>query len=111
NQASSSDASAQIPRFLVDQAQFPYDFGPAFVAALVQRGGNTELDAAFRNPPTLDAQIVNPSSYQPGAGVPTVPLAKLPAGDKALDPPSGFGQVTLLEMLGDQIGFLAAWPA
>jgi hypothetical protein len=111
SQASTGNTSAGVPGFLTDQAQFPYDLGPTFVAALLQQGGNTKVDEAFRHPPTLDASIVNPQSFQAGTPAPSVKAPPLPSGAKAIMPPSGFGQVTLLEMLGDQIGFDAAWGA
>ena len=100
-----------IPTFMVDQAQFPYDFGPTFVAALVADGGNRRVDAAFKNPPTLDSDIVDPETYVPGAAAPTVAAPILPKGAHVVMPASGFGEVTLLEMLGDQIGFSSAWAA
>lgn len=111
SQAQGSNRQNNIPQFLIDQAQFPYDFGPTFVAALVAAGGNAEVDAAFRNPPTTDAEIVDPVEYTPDAGAPSVHAPAIPPGSHEVMPPSGFGQVTLLEMLGDQIGFDAAWPA
>ena len=110
-QASSQSSQNNIPQFLVDQSQFPYDFGPTFVAALLAKGGNSEVDTAFRNPPNLDGQIVDPELYVPGGWTPTVTLPSLPKDARQISPPSGFGMVTLLEMLGDQIGFDSAWPA
>lgn len=108
-QVKSSNDQQNIPEFLVDQSEFPYDFGPTFVAALVSKGGNAAVDAAFRNPPLLDSQIVDPDSYTPGASTPTVHVPAPPRGAHQLMSPSGFGQVTLTEMLGDQLGFAAAW--
>ena len=110
-QAKSQTSQDNIPPFMIDQAQFPYDFGPTFVAALVTQGGNSKVDAAFRNPPTLDGQIVDPESYTAGASAPSVGIPPLPKSTTRLAPPSGFGEVTLLEMLGHQIGFDSAWSA
>jgi hypothetical protein len=110
-QAGNQNSQNGIPQFLVDQSEFPYDFGPTFVAALLAQGGNAEIDAAFRNPPTLDGQIVDPESYLPGTSVPHVTMAPLPKGSRQIMPPSGFGKVALLEMLGDQLGFRPAWSA
>lgn len=111
DQTKSQAAQDRIPKFLIDQAQFPYDFGPTFVAALVAKGGNSEVDAAFRNPPTLDGQIVDPGSYVAGAAPPSVAVPPLPRGATRIAPASGLGEVTLVEMLGDQIGFDQAWSA
>lgn len=115
-QQGSSQAGAQntrdgIPQFLVDQSEFPYDFGPTFVQSLVSSGGNHAVDAAFKNPPTLDSQIVDPETYIPGAPTPKVNLPSLPKGAHQAFPPSGFGEVALLEMLGDRMGFGPAWTA
>jgi hypothetical protein len=111
-QASSQNSQDAIPSFLVDQSEFPYDFGPTFIAALMATGGNAQVDAAFRNPPTLDSQIVDPDTYVPGASASIpVSLPPLPKDARQIEPPSGFGEVTLLEMLGDQIGFGPAWSA
>jgi hypothetical protein len=110
-QAGSENAQNGVPPFLVDQSEFPYDFGPTFVAALLAQGGNGEVDAAFRNPPTLDGQVVDPETYVPGTGVAHVTTAPLPKGARPIMPPSGFGKVALLEMLGDQLGFAPAWAA
>ncbi len=110
-QAGGQNSHNGIPPFLVDQSEFPYDFGPTFVAALVAQGGNAQVDAAFRNPPTLDGQIIDPQTYLAGAGLPNVKVAPLPKGSRQLMAPSGFGQLALLEMLGDQLGFSPAWSA
>ena len=110
-QANGENSKDGIPQFMVDQAQFPYDFGPTFVAALAAKGGNHSVDAAFRNPPTLDGQVVDPESFQPGVGAPKVSLPAMPKGARQVTPPSGFGEVTLVEMLGDQVGFAPAWTA
>src|SRR5262249_8534456 len=42
---------ATIPPFVQAQQDFPYRDGLAFVRALVDRGGEQAVDAAFRNPP------------------------------------------------------------
>lgn len=110
-QARAQNAQAGIPQFMIDQAEFPYDFGPTFVAALLAKGGNAAVDKAFSNPPTLDGEIVDPSTYVPGAGAPGVTVPHRPKGSQQVLPESGFGEVTLVEMLGDQIGFDAAWTA
>lgn len=110
-QANGKNTQDGIPQFMVDQAQFPYDFGPTFVDALVAKGGNRAVDAAFRNPPTLDGQIVDPETFVPGTGAPKVALPPIPKGAHQVTPPSGFGEVTLVEMLGDQVGFAPAWAA
>jgi hypothetical protein len=106
--ADSQNAQDGIPPFLIDQSSFPYDFGPTFVASLFSAGGNAEVDQAFRDPPTRDGEIIDPESFVPGGSEPTVAAPALPKGAQVLHPSGGFGEMTLLEMLGDQLGFEAA---
>src|SRR5947209_4537765 len=40
-----------VPRFLVALMDFPYEAGPVFIQALLQRGGSRAVDDAFRHPP------------------------------------------------------------
>jgi hypothetical protein len=46
---------------------FPYVAGPELVRALLERGGQEALDAAFRDPPTTTEQVLDPGA---GTGVP-----------------------------------------
>jgi hypothetical protein len=105
-----ANAKNAIPAFIIDQSTFPYDFGPTFVAALVSQGGNSLVDDAFRNPPTLDRQVVDPSSYVPDQSLPSVTAPTPPPGGKQINS-GGFGQITLFEMLADQLGFAPAQAA
>jgi hypothetical protein len=41
---------------------FPYVAGPALVLALLERGGQEALDAAFRDPPTTTEQVLDPDA-------------------------------------------------
>ena len=108
--ARNANTRSSIPPFLIDQSTFPYDFGPTFVAALVSEGGNRQVDDAFRNPPTLDGQILDPASYVPGAPVPSVTVPTPPAGAKVINS-GGFGEVPLFQMLADEVGFAPAQAA
>jgi hypothetical protein len=49
---------------------FPYYAGPAYVEALLQRGGQDALDAAFAEPPTTTEQVLRPSRTGDVAEVP-----------------------------------------
>ena len=111
SQAQGQNAAEQVPPFLADEVQFPYDFGPSLIQALLQEGGNAKVDAAFANPPTLDGQLVQPSSYQPGLPVQKVTAPTVPSGAKTVAPATPFGQVPLLEMLGYEVGFNSAWQS
>ncbi|HLY83142.1 MAG TPA: hypothetical protein VKQ71_09150, partial [Acidimicrobiales bacterium] len=52
-----------VSQVLIDQAQFPYIFGPVFVKALVANGGTGAIDRALASPPTVDGQILDPNRY------------------------------------------------
>ena len=100
-----------VPEALVDDLAFPYVFGPAFVAALEDRGGNDAVNAAFHNPPQSEAQIVDPQSYLAGVTVTKVPAPALKSGQSRIDKPHDVGQVSLLEALGDRLPYDQAWGA
>jgi hypothetical protein len=102
--------AAGLPPFVADTAGFPDDFGLALVDGLYAQGGSAEVDEAFRVPPALDGEVVNPANYQPGLPNPKVSTPPVPAGATKILA-QGFGEVPLVEMLGYEIGFSAAWRA
>ncbi len=59
----SDQAYSDVPDILVAQDTEPYIIGPAFVGALKDRGGNTAIDAALRNPPASTAALMNLFTY------------------------------------------------
>jgi hypothetical protein len=69
---------SSIPPFVQSLQVFPYPNGLAFVRALVDRGGEGAVDAAFRDPPVSTEQILHPEKYPSDVPVP-VTVAK-PAG-------------------------------
>jgi len=100
-----------VPEALVDDLAFPYVFGPAFVAALEDRGGNEAVNAAFRKPPQSEAQIVDPQSYLAGVTVTKVAAPALKSGQNRIEKPHDVGQVSMLEVLGDRLPYDQAWGA
>src|SRR5688572_28609093 len=52
-----------MPRFLREVLLFPYTEGLEFVRALYNRGGFSEVDRAYRDPPASTEQILHPSRY------------------------------------------------
>lgn len=48
---------------LVELGYFPYRDGMLFVRAMVERGGVSAFDRAFRNPPVSSEQIMHPEKY------------------------------------------------
>jgi hypothetical protein len=69
---------SSIPPFVQSLQVFPYPNGLAFVRALIDRGGEGAVDAAFRDPPVSTEQILHPEKYPSDVPVP-VTVAK-PAG-------------------------------
>jgi len=54
---------ASTPEFVRQMFLFPYPNGQAFVEALLARGGEAAVDAAFRNPPVSTEQVLHPEKY------------------------------------------------
>jgi hypothetical protein len=54
------------PGVVRETAWFPYSQGVIFAAALVEEGGWTRLDEAFRSPPQTTEQIMHPDKYLSG---------------------------------------------
>ena len=108
---SDSGQTANVPEILSDMAQFPYAFGPTFVDSLAAREGTAAIDRAFRDPPVAEAQIVDPTRYPIGWTPARVATPALGAGQRRLDTPSSFGQVSLFEVLGSRLGYDQAWSA
>jgi hypothetical protein len=103
--------TAAVPEILSEIQAFPYNFGPTFVDALAQNGGTAAIDRAFRDPPVSEAQIADPDQYPIGWSPVRVASPALRAGDRRLDTPSPFGQVSLFEVLGSRLGYGQAWNA
>ncbi|HEX7950735.1 MAG TPA: hypothetical protein VF494_10335 [Candidatus Limnocylindrales bacterium] len=66
--ADASDPAAlaalqRAPAILRTTALYPYTEGLAFVQALMARGGNEAVDAAFADPPASTAQVLHPELY------------------------------------------------
>src|SRR5439155_7930134 len=65
-----SPPPASIPPFVLQQEEFPYTDGAAFVRALLAKGGQTAVDAAFRSPLVSTEQILHPGRYPGDVPVP-----------------------------------------
>ena len=91
-----------VPEFVRREIEFPYAAGQTFIEALIARGGQAAVDAAFRNPPTSTEQILHPARYPGDVPQPvTVPdlAARLGAGWKAIDR-QDVGEIDLQTLLG-----------
>ena len=70
---------SNIPQVVLELIGFPYAVGPDFVAALLSTGGQKQLDAAFVNPPTTSAQVIDPQLFLSGRGALPVPAPRADA--------------------------------
>lgn len=73
----------QAPRYVRESLVFPYQEGLAFVQALHEEGGFEAVDAAFDEPPTASAQIIDPERYVEGDTPADVDIAGTPGSDWA----------------------------
>jgi hypothetical protein len=99
---------SSVPPALLELLQFPYLVGPSFLQALIAKGGQPALDAAFAKPPTTSEQLISPEKYTAGEGEAVVPEPA--AGGTVFD--SGdfgeFGLILVLEKALDQSTTLEA---
>jgi len=87
---------------------FPYAYGPDVVSAVLQRGGNASLDAAYEKPPASTEQVIDVRRYLGGDQPRTVDVPK--ADGKAFDD-GEIGQLFLVLMLRSELSDDAARQA
>jgi hypothetical protein len=63
----------------------PYSFGPALVDVLRDAGGQARLDEAFRDPPTAEEHVFDPTTYIAHDEPEPVAKPAIPSGAKAFD--------------------------
>ena len=54
---------AHVPAALQAFQTAPYELGPVLLALLESKGGNAAIDEAFRDPPSTQAQLLDPRAY------------------------------------------------
>lgn len=100
---------SKIPRVIPELIEFPYEFGPALVGALVAQGGEARVDMAFAKPATTTEQVVDPAAWlttgAPPISVPP-PKADGPTFDQGV-----LGLWGLVLVLEDEVGQKAAVEA
>jgi hypothetical protein len=89
------DGIDDIPEVLTASLGFPYVFGPDFVDAVFDAGGQARLDAAFTSPPTTSEQLMHPQTYL--SGQPVVSVAP-PKADGAVIEQGAVGEFGLAMM-------------
>ncbi len=89
-----------VPDYFVDQLFFPYSDGTAFVRAAVKKGGWTEVDRLWRNPPESTAEIIHGAPYPaPAQGLLPGNVATLAPGHR-LSYTDTLGEWSLRFLLG-----------
>ena len=70
-----------IPDSISRMDYFAYDYGKQFVAALFAKGGWAAVNAAYANPPTTTAQVLDPDKYY--ANISAQPVASVSGPNKS----------------------------
>jgi len=85
---------------VVALATFPYEAGPALVAAILADGGEARVDAALREPPTTSEQVLDPAAYLGGEGAAAV--TPPPADGEVIDD-GAYGVLALVLTLQEAV--------
>lgn len=93
-----SAGAADVPQIMQAMFGAPYPLGEFAVQTALAKGGNTGVDALFKNPPTNDRSIVNPSLIDLPESTPGIPALTLGAGETEVDRGT-FGTLPLFLML------------
>lgn len=109
--AAEGAVSSSVPGILQALALTPYDLGPTFVEALLKHGGHERLNRAFVQPPTTDAQIVNPSVYLFATRAPQIGAPALKTGETATGSPDSLGALLIYFTLAARLDPLTAVKA
>jgi len=98
-----------IPEVLFALIGAPYVLGPELVAAILDAGGQSRLDAAFALPPATSEHVLEPDTYLQGDGPAEVaaPTPDGPVVDEGM-----LGALGLALVLGDDpLGIAAGQPS
>jgi hypothetical protein len=99
----------EAPPYLREMLMFPYQEGQQFAMALFSSGGNTAIDAAFRNPPTTTKDILHPDKFLHQRAMPEpLDLPKLEAADWRLIGSNSLGEFGTRFILGQGMGIYDA---
>lgn len=89
---------SRFPTFFITTLVFPYQAGPPFVEALVNRGGTAAIDAAYDRPPGTTEQVRHPEAYFTGEDAVEVPPP--PAEGPVIDE-GVMGEAVIFALLAD----------
>lgn len=83
--APAEEALEGVPDGLIALFSAPYALGPPLVAAIAVRGGNDEVNRAFRDPPTTDEHLFDLLTYLDHEGSVDVGRLEPGAGEEVFD--------------------------
>lgn len=95
-------ALAAVPDVLQASFALPYAVGPPFVAVLAEEGGNGAVDDALADPPSTDAEVLDPTLFFDGFEPVEVDPPAPAEGQELLDE-GPFGAMSLLLALSERL--------
>ena len=105
-------ATADVAPVLSLEFDAPYEFGPAFVAALRNERGYQRVDEAFADPPTSMEQVMWPARYLARQDPVAVDIPKSTEAESELFPPEPLGAfetyLVLAQRLDPKVALTAA---
>lgn len=95
---------SKIPRVIPELIGFPYAFGPAFVDALLEQGGEKNVDRAFNRPPVTSEQVLDPQGWYAGAAADNPKHVAAPKADGKVIDQGNLGLWGIYVLLEDELG-------
>jgi hypothetical protein len=111
NGADSEASTKGIPMIVDVLFGAPYVLGPDLVDLLRLDGGRGAVDKAFRNPPTADAQVLDPVKLLLQTTTKAVAAPKRAKGEKRVGEPDEFGALGLYLVLASRLPAAEAYAA
>jgi hypothetical protein len=96
-------ATADVAPVLSLEFDAPYEFGPAFVAALRANGGYQRVDEAFAHPPTSMEQVMWPARFLVRQDPVAVEVPKSADAESVLFPPEPIGAFETFLLLAQRL--------
>ena len=96
-------STEHVPPVLELFESAPYVFGPQYLDTLKAEGGLARVDAAFRDPPQSEEEIIDAVAAKRGGRPRVVAVPKLGPGERRDGPPDDFGALRLYLVLASRL--------